>query len=535
MEVHGRDVHQPRRVGLEFLSVATGVIASQGVLAALIGNRRGQGHSSVETSALRAAFFMMSPFIAAATSGDEWSPPVPASAPGPPFWTADGHWLEFETLDPETWDTFWGGMNVGRREVSQGWNHFSSRFRNATCSLPAALHEATAQRTLTELSLLADASGVSMCRVRDFAELLANVSSSNGDDVVPWTLEQRPVGGGPGAAPVPPGPGPLTGIRVVEVTRRFQGPLAGLLLRMLGADVVRVEPPDGDLVRSTPPLAGDIGATFLALNRGKASVEIDPKTALGRTQLLEMVADADVFLHNWRPGRASELSLESQDCLDLNPRLVYAHASGWGGHSTSYLPIATDFLVQAYTALGTTINPVGEPPFPTRFPIVDFMGGLLACEGILAGLYLREGNGRGCRVETSLLGAAMALQSHVLEGVTEGTDRTRQEGRPVWGLLDKPLQTARGFLMVTIDTPIRRQRCHEICEVPLSATDDRVAHRLLERPASEWVQLFLEADIPCSSVCTDLAALADDVRLAGLLEPLGDTCRGATAPWRFIP
>lgn len=187
----------------------------------------------------------------------------------------------------------------------------------------------------------------------------------------------------------PSAPLPLAGVRVIEVCRRLQGPLAGLVLHLLGADVVRIEPPGGDVYRLMPPATGDVSATFLAFNHGKRAVELDIKRPEGRRTLLDMVAEADVFLHNWAPGKAVELQLDFDDLATCNPRLVYTHASGWGTALGANPPFGTEYLVQAHSGLGHTVRSVDEPPAPSPVTLTDVMGALVAGEGTLAGLVLR--------------------------------------------------------------------------------------------------------------------------------------------------
>ncbi|WP_241227819.1 CoA transferase, partial [Ralstonia solanacearum] len=102
------------------------------------------------------------------------------------------------------------------------------------------------------------------------------------------------------------------------------------LLALLGASVVRIEPPGGDPLRGMPPLAGDVSARFDALNRLKTVREIDITTAHGRAEIHALVSEADVFLHNWAPGKAAALQLDSADLRRVNPALIYAYAGGWG-------------------------------------------------------------------------------------------------------------------------------------------------------------------------------------------------------------
>ena len=211
-------------------------------------------------------------------------------------------------------------------------------------------------------------------------------------------------------AAMPAGGLPLHGLRVVEAGRRIQGPLAGHVLRLLGAEVVRVEPAGGDPLRGMPPMVGDCSARFLALNRGKRIVEVDLRSAAGRATVRDLVDTADVFLHNWAPGKAAELGLDSGDFVARNPRLVYAYASGWGDARGPDAPPGTDFIAQAYAGLGEQLRPTGQPPAGSLMTLLDVLGGLVCAEGVLAALVARQRQRRGQRVETSLLSAAGVLQ-----------------------------------------------------------------------------------------------------------------------------
>lgn len=532
MAVHGRGGGVPRRLGLEAASVAAGIVGAQGVLAALIGGSRGRPVARVRTSVLHAALLLLSHHLALATTPDRLAPGPPADAPGPPFRTEDGHWVELEVLGFGAWIGFWRTLGVEREGLEAAWSSFVHRYLSAVCTLPAALHHAVGRHSLAEVRDAAEACGAAVCRVRTYPELIAGLDGANGLRA-PWGI--RPWTDGPRAAPPPPpaAGGPLAGMRVVEATSRLQGPLAGLLLRMLGAEVVKVEPPGGDFGRHSPPLAGTLGAAYLAYNRGKRVVEIDYKHPDGRARLAELAAGADVFLHNWRPGRAEELGMDFGDLVPRNPGLVYAHAAGWGPEADAPCEVAGDFLVQAHAACGDGLNPADEPPFPARITVLDPLGGLLACEGVLAGLWQRERTARGCRVDTSLWGAAMALQGHVLRTMVFGQERGRRMGRPVWGPLDRPVRTAAGWLALEVDDPAARRRLAEACGLPAAAEDADVAGRLRTRTAMEWEPLLRAAGVPATAIHTDLADVPGDPRVAGLLERVEDACWTAGAPWRL--
>lgn len=533
MAVHGRDAGVPRRLGLEAASVAAGIVGAQGVLAALYAGSRGRPLRRVRTSVLHSALLLLSHHVALATTPDRLAPGPPADGPGPPFRTADGHWVEIEALGFGAWIGFWRQLGVEREGLEAAWSSFVHRYLAAACTLPAALHRAAGRHSLEEMRRAADACGVAVCRVRTYPELIAELGGADGVRP-PWRIQ--PGAGAPRPVPsfpVPPAGAPLAGVRVVEVTSRLQGPLAGLLLRMLGAEVVKVEPPGGDFGRHSPPLAGSLGAAYLAYNRGKRVVEIDYREPGGRARLAELAAGADVFLHNWRGGRAEALGLDADGLAARSPGLVYAHASGWGPAADEPCAIAGDFLVQAHAACGDGLNPADEPPFPTRLTLLDPLGGLLACEGVLAGLCLRAQTGRGCRVDTSLWAGAMALQGHVLRDMVFDQERGRRMGRPVWGPLDRPVRAADGWMMVEAEGEGARDRLARACGLEPDAGDAALLDRLATRPAGEWEPVLRAAGVPATPVAPSLADAVTDRRTHGMLERIEDACWTVSAPWHL--
>jgi crotonobetainyl-CoA:carnitine CoA-transferase CaiB-like acyl-CoA transferase len=298
---------------------------------------------------------------------------------------------------------------------------------------------------------------------------------------------------------------------------------------MLGAEVIRIEPPGGDPARLA------VGAAHAAYNRGKRVCQVDYKLPAGREAILELAASADVFLHNWRPGRAVELGLEDADVHRCNPGLVYAHAAGWGDGVPGIRKVATEFLVQAHMGYGDGLNPAGELPVPSRVTLVDVAGALVAVEGVLAALLLRERSGRGARVDTSLMSGAVALQAMVLEGVGRGDEPGRRAGRPMWGALDRPVRTAEGFLVLYVRDVSVRLRLGSACGVAsllqADAWEAAVVDQLLARSAGEWAARLSAAGVPAVVVCEDLALLPDHPGCEALLEPVADVCRVPAPPW----
>ncbi len=528
MGVHGRDSGQAQRLGLEVASMAAGIVAAQGVLAALIGRSRGAPVRAVETTVAQGALLFLAHHLALGTCAEPFAQIVPGHATGPPFRTADGQLVEIEALSFGSWIGFWRQLGVERGVLEPAWSAFVYRYLSACCALPVALHEAVGQRTLADLRRAAGETGVAICRVRSYADLLGDPAAA----APPWSLAASGASGAAPQRPPPPPDAPLRGMRVVELTSRLQGPLAGLLLLMLGAEVVKIEPPGGDMGKHAPPLAGGLGAAYMAYNRGKQVIEIDYKQPAGRAQLAELAAGADVFLHNWRSGRAESLGLDYADLSPANPRLVYAHASGWGRAADEPAPIAGDFLVQAQAACGDGLYPHGRAAVPSRLTLVDVAGGLLACEGILAGLYRRELDGRGCRVDTSLLAAAVALQKPALADMAAGREHGRLRGRPCWGPLEQPIATCDGALMLAADGAEERGRLLDLLGMA-QASDSLIAERLRTRTTAEWARELREAGVPATPVRTDLRELPHDPLFAWALEPVAGACWAPGPPWRF--
>jgi CoA:oxalate CoA-transferase len=400
MAVNGRAWGAPRPIGLEVCSAAAGILGATGLLAAVLANRRGAAVHRVETTMLAAALCYLRHHLAIATCGADLPARLTRPGHGAALVSSDGHPVELDFIDQRSWAGFWLALGADRDDVGRGWLPFVFRYNFATCALPDGLIRAASPLMLGALIDAAARHGVGLRPVRTDLE-------PRWRDLKPWRLEGLVAREAPDAGAAGHGSLPLDGFRVVEITSRVQGPLAGRLLRLLGADVTRVEPPGGDPARAVPPAAGADGATFVAYNDGKRAVEIDYKTPAGRARLDELLAGADVFLYNWPHGRAEKLGLEPAALARRGASLVCCHATGWPAGSEEAGDLGTDTMVQAHLGLAT-----GEPLHTSQVTIVDVVGGLVACEGVVAGLLLRDRTGRGWAVETSLASAAMTVQAH---------------------------------------------------------------------------------------------------------------------------
>ncbi|MFF9127660.1 CoA transferase [Streptomyces sp. NPDC014889] len=427
--IHGRRYGAPTPLGLDYAGTVAGVLAVTGVLAALHAATRGTRIGRVRTSVAQGALLAAGQYLAMATAAGTHPPhvPVPPASPAPdtdtpPFTSADGVRFEIETLDAEAWQRFWTVLDAERTAIRRGWPPFQHRFATAVCPLPAALHRVAARRPYEVIRSAAARTDVSVLPVRG-----PEAPEPGALPRTPWSVRALPVDRRTAAGHGVPSPAaycptvsrPLAGLVVVESTGRVQGPLAGSQLARLGARVVRVEPPGGDPLRGTEPLVGDCSARFLALNHGKDVVEANLRTPGGRGTLRELVRDADVFLHNWAPGKAAAWHLDAPDLAEVRPGLVYARASGWGESLGPTPPLGTDYLVQAGSGLAGLTARHGEPPTPSLMTLLDVLGGLVCAEGVLAALAARSTaghDGRGgaplLRVDTSLLSAATVLTRH---------------------------------------------------------------------------------------------------------------------------
>ncbi len=457
MHVHGRARGEPTPLAVDYATAVAGVLASQGVFAAEFARRRGGPVRAVRTSVAQAALLSVGQYVAAGSADLPREPGSP-----PPFVSADGVRFEVETLRAEDWQRFWRAVGAPEDALRRGWPPFLHRFATAVCPLPRALHDTLARLPMTGIAAAGAACGVSVVPL-------------GACPAVPWWTFTPLRGRRPITLSDVDVAAPLRGVRVVESTRRVQGPLAGHVLGLLGADVLRIEPPGGDPARGVPPVA-----RFAALNAGKRVVELDLTTNDGRSAARDLVADADVFLHNWAPGRAVAWGLDADDLAAVRPGLVYAAASGWGPHLGAHPPLGTDYVVQAYSGLATALSQPGEPPAPSLMTVTDVLGGLVCAQGILAALLRRTGT----RVDTSLLSA------------TRVVPRRR-------GAFRRPLRAVDGAVALS-------------GAVPAGVTADWSTADVLARSRADGV--------PAVAVTTDLGALAADPRFADALH---------ASPWEF--
>jgi CoA:oxalate CoA-transferase len=207
--------------------------------------------------------------------------------------------------------------------------------------------------------------------------------------------------------------GALDGVKILEFSEIIAAPFAGMLLSDMGAEVIKVEPPAGEPWRLTAQFMPLESRTFMSLNRGKRGLAIDLKTPEGREVVHKLVPSMDVVIINYRPDTPYNLGIDYETLSALNPRLIYVENTAYGRKGPwSYRP-GYDIIAQAVTGLMATDNKTDDRglPQPMNPAMADFGTGISICWAVCAALYARERTGKGQKVEASLMGTALAVQT----------------------------------------------------------------------------------------------------------------------------
>lgn len=350
--------------------------------------------------------------------------------------------------------------------------------------------------------------------------------------------------------------GPLEGLLVVDASSTLMGPYASLVLAQLGARVIKVEPPEGDIVRPIGDHRGlGMGPTFLNLNRGKESVVLDLKEPEGRATLDRLLGWADVFLHNMRPAAASRLGLDAESVLAVNPRIIHCHTVGFGSQGPYRDKPAYDDVVQAISGVAAVQGTADSPSY-VRTPMADKTTGLMAAVTILAALQSRHATGLGQAVEVPMFESMAAFTlleeqgQMVFEGATGGTGYPRTSSP-----YRRPYFTADGLIAVMVYTDAQWATFFDLVGRTDLLADERFAGiggrtehidelyamlevELAQRTTAEWLALLEPRHIPAAPVAT-VADLFEDEHLwaVGFFEPVqhpvvGDLVQTRT-PWTF--
>lgn len=347
---------------------------------------------------------------------------------------------------------------------------------------------------------------------------------------------------------------PLEGVRVVEYAQYVAGPLCGVLLADLGADVIKVEPPVGDAYRYVMPVAPGVGRFFIPLNRGKRSVVLDLKTEDDRQSSERLLRSADVVLHNFLPERAGRFGLDWDAVHAAHPAVVVGLVSSYGPVGPLAGAPAYDLVAQARAGLLTAHASPGDrvPVRAGGIPMADLTAGFLLATGVLAALVRSRESGVGEVVEVSLLAAAMAVQLQDLiwllgeaeEPEARAADRAQLEARAAeiaGGVAMNPyyrcFEAADGFLAVACLNLAQRRAFLALfglddatVDAPDLVPDEpavlagkeqvtaEIEHTIAASSTAEWLERLEAAGVPCGIVHARETVYADpQVAAAGLI------------------
>lgn len=254
-------------------------------------------------------------------------------------------------------------------------------------------------------------------------------------------------------------PGPLAGVRVLDLTWVLAGPYAAMILCDLGAEVVKVErPPHGDVARTTGPFVNNESMYFQSVNRGKRSISIDLRSDDGRELFLRLVDEADVVMENFTPGVMDKLGIGPDTLLERNPRLVFASTSGFGQTGPWRDRPALDIIVQGMGGVMSITGYPDEPPARPGTSIGDICGGLYTAIGILAALREREHSGQGQSVDISMLDCQIAiLENAVARYFATGSEPGPLGTRHPSATPFQAFPTADGWMVVALSWGIATQ------------------------------------------------------------------------------
>jgi crotonobetainyl-CoA:carnitine CoA-transferase CaiB-like acyl-CoA transferase len=321
---------------------------------------------------------------------------------------------------------------------------------------------------------------------------------------------------------------PLDGVRVIDLSRVLAGPYCTMVLADLGAEVIKVERPQGgDETRSWgPPFAGGEAAYYLSVNRGKRSCAIDLSQDEGRVLALELCAGADAVVENFKAGGADRLGIGYDAVRERNPAVVYCSITGFGSRRRPPGRPGYDFVAQAESGLMSITGPADGPPYKAGVALVDVLAGLHAAVAVVAGIK----GGTGARIEVPLLDAGLAGLINVAQNalVTGGAPERHGNAHP--NIVPyQDFETASGRIAVAAANDGLFGALCRVLELEELPRDERfatnpsrvanraeliplLAERLRQRSAEEWVEALDAAGVPVGkvrSVPDALAAAAD--------------------------
>jgi len=326
---------------------------------------------------------------------------------------------------------------------------------------------------------------------------------------------------------------PLSGVRILDLTRFLAGPYCTMILADLGAEVIKIEPPEGDESRHQKAYRyGDETAYYISANRNKRGIVLDLKLPEGRQVFYELVAHADVVVDNYRAQTLRRLGADYEQLRQIKPEIICCSLTAFGDEGAAAARPGYDLVIQAMGGGMSLTGEPGRPPARMGLPIGDVAGGMFATQGILAALYERTRSGQGQQVRTSLLAAQIALHTYVAAYYWQSGEEPGPVGSAHASMVPyQAFRTSDGWMAVVAHTPkfyanfcTALGRTDLISHPHFADLSMRLEHRaaflaiidpiMASRSTAEWTERLVTTDVPCGPVQSVGQALADPLILA---------------------
>jgi formyl-CoA transferase len=346
--------------------------------------------------------------------------------------------------------------------------------------------------------------------------------------------------------------GPLCGVKVLDLSAYIAGPYGCSLLADQGAEVIKIEPPAGDNLRNYPSTLSSESRAFLGVNRSKLGLVLDLKTDEGKSILMDLIQEADVLVHNFRPNVPPRLGISYEQLEKVNPRLIYCAITGFGETGPLKDKAGYDQVLQAMTGMSVLQGKKDGPPEILYGSVVDYYASSLISSGVASALYEREKSGKGQYVGISLMRAALTMQS---ARMIWAKDEPKNVGRDMRsGGITGIHPTKEGYIYISANTPHFWKSLCEKVGLPDLCQDERfdsvrkrsiaqseivpiLRNALSQKSAMEWEEIFGE-EVPCSAIrqiedMFDFPQVLAEGMIATYEHPVVGQYRGFKHPIKF--
>ena len=315
---------------------------------------------------------------------------------------------------------------------------------------------------------------------------------------------------------------PLTGIRVIEIGHSVAAPFCGQILADLGAEVIKVENPDGgdDARHWGPPFVNGTAATFQSLNRNKSSIAVNLKDAENRQALEAMILESDVLVHNMRPGLMARFGLDAETLCAKNPQLIYCNLGAYGEEGPLNRHTGYDPLMQAFSGIMSVTGEQDRPPVRVGPSIIDQGSGMWCVIGILSALLGRNKSGLGCRVDTSLFETGLSWMTVPIANAVASGKEPRKSGSETPMLVPyRAFQARDRHIVIAAGNNNLFKRLCDTLEHPewiddsrFATNADRIANRetmndmigavIATKTSDHWIAALDAVGVPCAPINT---------------------------------